>query len=107
MATFAPSAARRLAMAAPIPRDPPVMSAIFPSSFFDIVLLLLLAPSIRPNAPLTFAQSAGSLCCAHPKRFRFCGHSLQLGSVATTGPIAITRIAGVYALEPGRLFGVC
>jgi hypothetical protein len=27
-------------MAAPMPRDPPVMSAIFPSNFFDIVLLL-------------------------------------------------------------------
>src|SRR6266849_3453416 len=40
MATFAPSAARRLAIAAPMPREPPVMSAIFPSSFFDIVLLL-------------------------------------------------------------------
>ena len=42
MATFAPSSARRLAMAAPIPRDPPVTSALFPSSFFDIVLLLKL-----------------------------------------------------------------
>src|SRR5438445_12673943 len=40
MATFAPTAARRLAIAAPMPREPPVMSAIFPSSFFDIVLLL-------------------------------------------------------------------
>src|SRR5260370_24596587 len=40
MATFAPSAARRLAIAAPMPREPPVISAIFPSSFFDIVLLL-------------------------------------------------------------------
>ena len=40
MATFAPSAARRLAIAAPMPREPPVMSAIFPSNFFDIVLLL-------------------------------------------------------------------
>src|SRR6202163_3387426 len=40
MATFAPSAARRLAMAAPMPREPPVMSAIFPSNFFDIVHLL-------------------------------------------------------------------
>src|SRR6266481_5596079 len=38
MATSAPSAARRLAIAAPIPREPPVMSAIFPSSFFDIVV---------------------------------------------------------------------
>src|SRR5439155_12861127 len=33
MATFAPSAARRLAIAAPMPREPPVISAIFPSSF--------------------------------------------------------------------------
>src|SRR5580658_8647915 len=40
MATFAPSAARRLAIAAPMPREPPVMSAIFPSNFFDIVHLL-------------------------------------------------------------------
>src|SRR5713226_2712775 len=37
MATFAPSAARRLAIAAPMPREPPVMSAIFPSRFLDIV----------------------------------------------------------------------
>src|SRR3984893_2149865 len=42
MATFAPSAARRFAMAAPMPRDPPVISAIFPSSFLVIVFLLLL-----------------------------------------------------------------
>src|SRR6266446_2993561 len=42
MATFAPSAARRFAMAAPMPRDPPVTSAIFPSSFLVIVFLLLL-----------------------------------------------------------------
>src|SRR6266481_1289259 len=46
MATFAPSAARRLAIAAPMPRDPPVMSAIFPSSFFDIVFLLFLLISL-------------------------------------------------------------
>ena len=40
MATFAPSAARRLAIAAPMPREPPVTSAIFPSSVLDIVFLL-------------------------------------------------------------------
>src|ERR1700722_18115001 len=40
MATLAPSAARRLAIAAPMPREPPVTSAIFPSNFFAIVLLL-------------------------------------------------------------------
>src|SRR5258708_15382446 len=38
MATFAPSEARRLAIAAPIPRDPPVISAIFPSSFLFMIL---------------------------------------------------------------------
>src|SRR5256886_17579121 len=42
MATFAPSVARRLAMAAPIPREPPVISAIFPSSFLFMVCLFLL-----------------------------------------------------------------
>src|SRR5467141_564054 len=42
MATFAPSAPRRFAMAAPMPRDPPVTSAIFPSSFLVIVFHLLL-----------------------------------------------------------------
>src|SRR5580704_1763633 len=36
MATFAPSAARRLAIAAPMPREPPVTIATFPSSFLDI-----------------------------------------------------------------------
>src|SRR6266849_6755806 len=41
MATFAPSAARRLAIAAPMPREPPVMSATFPSRFLDIVFPLL------------------------------------------------------------------
>src|SRR6185437_6748468 len=46
MATFAPSAARRLAIAAPIPRDPPVMSAIFPSSFLDIAFLLFFEISL-------------------------------------------------------------
>src|SRR5260370_20942427 len=40
MATFAPSVARRLAIAAPMPREPPVISAIFPSSFLVIVFLL-------------------------------------------------------------------
>src|SRR5256714_14249166 len=38
MATFAPSEARRLAIAAPMPRDPPVTSAIFPSSFLFMIL---------------------------------------------------------------------
>src|SRR5260370_28308960 len=43
MATLAPSVARRLAMAAPMPREPPVTSAIFPSSFLFMVCLLFLS----------------------------------------------------------------
>src|ERR1700728_3011961 len=43
-ATFAPSAARRSAMAAPMPREPPVMSATFPSNFLDISHFLLVEP---------------------------------------------------------------
>src|SRR6202041_569175 len=39
MATLAPSAARRLAIAAPMPRDAPVTSAILPSRFFDMGVL--------------------------------------------------------------------
>src|SRR6202044_2757212 len=38
MATLAPSAASRFAIAAPIPREPPVTSAIFPSRFLDMLL---------------------------------------------------------------------
>src|SRR6476620_2768299 len=40
MAIFAPSVASRFAMAAPMPREPPVISAIFPSSFLFMVCLL-------------------------------------------------------------------
>ena len=36
MMTFAPSETKRFAVARPIPLVPPVTSAIFPSSFFDI-----------------------------------------------------------------------
>ena len=42
MATFAPSVARRLAIAAPMPRDPPVINAIFPSSFLFMILVSLM-----------------------------------------------------------------
>src|SRR5882762_911002 len=61
MATFAPSAPRRFAIAAPMPRDPPVTSAIFPSSFLVIVfpipsislfpLLLTLTASLDVAVP--------------------------------------------------------
>src|SRR6266403_799479 len=54
MARCAPSAARRFAMAAPMPREPPVTSAIFPSNFCDIVLLLYLRDAesqVQRNLP--------------------------------------------------------
>src|SRR5207253_7348728 len=41
--SFAPSVARRLAMAAPMPREPPVTSAIFPSSFLFMICLLFVS----------------------------------------------------------------
>src|SRR6266403_6118131 len=68
MATFAPSAARRLAIAAPIPREPPVMSAIFPSRFLDIFYLLFLqSRSLRlpygsDHGPTTFCEQPSLEC---------------------------------------------
>src|SRR6267154_3623587 len=68
MATFAPSAARRLAIAAPIPREPPVTSAIFPSSFLDIFYLLFLqSRSLRllygsDHGPTTFCEQPSLEC---------------------------------------------
>src|SRR3984893_16219731 len=49
MAASAPSAARRWAIAAPMPREPPVISAIFPSRFLDIVFLLSLSTSLESD----------------------------------------------------------
>src|SRR5882724_5927279 len=40
MATVAPSAARRLAIAAPMPRDPPVTSATLPARSLSFLLLM-------------------------------------------------------------------
>jgi hypothetical protein len=40
MKTWAPSATNRRAVARPMPLLPPVMTATFPSSFFDMGLLL-------------------------------------------------------------------
>src|ERR1700756_946007 len=56
MATCAPSAARRLAIAAPMPREPPVMSAIFPSSFICIIfspILLIVISNLVKHLLLT------------------------------------------------------
>src|SRR5882672_9962602 len=73
MATFAPSAPRRFAMAAPMPRDPPVTSAIFPSSFLVIVFLLLLESRSlllpRLTAPLaTYFVKLAPMPCGHGRR---------------------------------------
>src|SRR5271156_5341467 len=62
MATFAPSVARRIAIAAPMPREPPVMSATFPSNFFDIVRLLELdICSSGMSQDLLLAQASNHL----------------------------------------------
>src|ERR1700683_1508111 len=70
MATFAPSAARRLAIAAPIPREPPVTNAIFPSSLVGIVSSPF--PSISLFAdPVAYVRrtvkQSGALCFTHPQ----------------------------------------
>src|SRR5882672_4767343 len=70
MATLAPSAARRFAIAAPMPREPPVTSAIFPSSFLDIVFLLFRLISLSAN-PVAYVRRAveerDPLCFASPE----------------------------------------
>src|SRR5712664_1174656 len=44
MATLAPSAARRFAIAAPIPREPPVTTATLPANFCPLLLLMCFVP---------------------------------------------------------------
>ena len=54
MATAAPSAARRCAMAAPMPREPPVMRAVLPASFGVLSVFMML-----------FFCLDLCLCCGH------------------------------------------
>src|ERR1700719_3545 len=65
MATFVPSAARRLAIAAPMPREPPVMSATFPSRFLDILLTYSFKTSLfaDPVAYVGRAVEKRDACC--------------------------------------------
>src|SRR6266852_5253162 len=44
IATLAPSAARRLAIAAPMPREPPVTTATLPANFCPLLLLICFVP---------------------------------------------------------------
>src|SRR6266478_2471871 len=70
MATPAPSAARRLAIAAPMPREPPVTSAIFPSRFLDIVVppILLIPLFADPVAYVRRAvKERDPLCFTSPE----------------------------------------
>src|SRR6266700_5857839 len=46
MATLAPSAARRFAIAAPIPREPPVTTATLPANFCPLLLLIYFVLSL-------------------------------------------------------------
>src|SRR5260370_4783869 len=59
MTTAAPFGARRLGIAAPMPREPPVMSAIFPSSFLDIVFFLFLNLALLQTQPRMWAMPFG------------------------------------------------
>jgi hypothetical protein len=47
MKTYAPSATNLFAVAKPMPLFPPVLSAIFPSSLFPILLHLMLFDIVR------------------------------------------------------------
>src|SRR5216683_1937344 len=69
MATFAPSAARRLAIAAPMPREPPVMSATFPSSFLGIVFSYSLISFFADPVPYIgrAVEQRDPSCFAHPQ----------------------------------------
>jgi hypothetical protein len=58
MATLAPSAARRFAIPAPMPRDPPVISAILPSSFLDIPFLPFISRSLFARRAFDAARAA-------------------------------------------------
>src|SRR5258708_12487047 len=70
MATCAPSAARRLAIATPIPREPPLTRATFRSSFLDIGFSPI--PSITLFAdPVSYVgravEKCGASCFTSPK----------------------------------------
>jgi hypothetical protein len=56
--TSAPSAARRLAIVGPMPREPPVISAIFPLSFLDIIFFLFLKLAHLEIQPRMWAMPA-------------------------------------------------
>src|SRR6266404_1609368 len=74
MATLAPSAARRFAIAAPIPREPPVTTATLPANFCPLLLFIcfvlsvssvvLLPPSTNGPMPATIVESSEARCSA-------------------------------------------
>jgi hypothetical protein len=70
-ATAPPSAASRLAIAAPMPRDPPVTSATLPVSFFDTMLVLSLSHrdrfrSVRVGSITSLTIEPVQICAAPP-----------------------------------------
>src|SRR6185312_12782333 len=74
MATFAPSCAKRIATASPIPDEAPVIKAFFPKSF-GIVLAFPPLLSMRGFAvPFSDSQN-GILDCPTRARFSFSGRS--------------------------------
>src|ERR1700761_5297763 len=70
MATRAPSAAGLLAIPAPMPREPPVTSAVLPSNFLDIAnILFWVWEGCRPPSKLRTAVDAKRVA-GDPARLR-------------------------------------
>src|ERR1700694_1877667 len=63
MATLAPSAARRLAIAAPMPREPPVTSATLPASGLSCVLRAMMISSLEFIVPVGTMKVYGGRRC--------------------------------------------
>src|SRR5580704_11069229 len=59
MATLAPSAARRLAIAAPMPREPPVTSATLPAIGLSCVLRDMVISSLELLCTTRYNESVG------------------------------------------------
>src|SRR5947208_3992373 len=77
MATLAPSAARRLAIAAPMPREPPVMIAMFPSSFLVIVFFPISFNYVSMSIKLNAGQNVSSDLFTHRYEIKNCSDTAR------------------------------
>src|SRR5258708_38948232 len=124
MATFAPSEARRLAIAAPMPREPPVMSATFPSRFLGTVFLLFLYSRSLPIQSRMYGEQLRSVTPAASQlprnrtaststKFRFSKSSaifdsLSLICFSNSGRCSarIRPISRIVVLYPSECFSI-